>query len=154
MPTHYETFLSSIKATMGEISNIGKVHDYQRLFLDLPAMFAQFKTTVGGVEQIRGWCITREATKAKTQQAKKGIMRSYEFVIRGYMAIDDSTATEKEFQVLVENILDTFDATPDLFGTAWDLAPAELEILETHRFGSVLCHFARIRLRVYKPVNM
>lgn len=125
------------------VSNIGKVYDYERWNVNWGAFINLFKSTTHN--QIRGAEIGR---KAPVTFEKDGI-RTHTYFIRMYMAVDDSAATEKTFNTLVDTVVDTFAANLNLNAAANGSEYIQVDALDTRTFGSVLCHFAELTLTVY-----
>ena len=133
-----------IKAILLATSGVGtKVHDYERWAKTWEDYLAFFKSN--GL--IKGWTITRTAT-SEAKSTTTTNMRTHTFLIRGYYSLDDSAATEKTFQNVIEAIATAFRADPTLNGTAFDSDPLQVDIVGNVMFGSVLCHFCELRLLV------
>ena len=129
------------------VTNVGKVYDRLRLttewsyeqFLDL------FKVNIGGIEQIRGWMI--EYKNFETDDSFQCFTRKHEYVINGFMRVNDERASEKEFATLVETVSDTLDADSTVHAHS-DSDPAQLGVFEVRLFGNVACHYAEITQKV------
>jgi len=133
-----------IKAILLATSGVGaKVHDYERWAKTWEDYLAFFKSN--GL--IKGWTITRTAT-SEAKSTTTTNMRTHTFLIRGYYSLDDSAATEKTFQNVIEAIATAFRADPTLNGTAFDSDPLQVDLVGNVMFGSVLCHFCELRLLV------
>ncbi len=153
MANRYLSILADVKTNLDSVIDIGKTYDYERWLKDWTKFINLFKSENHG--QIRGWEITRAA--APEHQAG-AFFRHHKFVIRGYMAIKDSDATDKTFQELVEEVCAKFRTAAD--GTAWFYgdgdqsgdAPAQVETIEARTFGGVLCHYAEIKLTVTERI--
>ena len=141
----------AILATITAVDAGGKAHGYARWSADWNAFLALFKSG----SQIRGWSVSREATA--TRQATAGeVEKAHVFVIRGIMGLQDAAATETTFQALLDSLQDAFLADDRLGGACDTLSPdwgplagaagAQVSVVETRMFGSVLCHYAELRL--------
>jgi hypothetical protein len=151
------TIRAQVYAIINAITNIGKVYDYERWAADWTTFINLFKTTISGVEQIRGWEIGRRAApesgvtpEATIQQTDK----QHVFLIRGYMGVNDAAATEKTFNSLCESISDAFRGKLTLNDTAMDHDFIQAEIIEHRLFGGVLCHYAELSLTVHETKNI
>lgn len=123
------------------VSRIGKVYDYERLAVDWAKFIRLFKYK----NKILGWEIgRRSATEDSTS------VKTYKFVIRGYMGVKDSAATEKTFNALVESVAAAFRADKDLSGAALGHGYIQVETIDMRTFGSVLCHYAEMSIEVYE----
>lgn len=137
------------------ISNIGKVYDYERWAADWTAFINLFKATIGGVEQIRGWEISRKSASEKqivikTVGASQMFEDSHVYAIKGYLRVNDSEASEKVFNLLIENIKSAFRENRNLNGKAQRHDLIQAPLIETRIFGDVLCHCAELNLTVYE----
>jgi len=133
-----------IKAILLATSGVGtKVHDYERYAKTWEEYLAFFKSD--GL--IKGWTITRTSTP-EVKSTTTTNMRTHTFLIRGYFSLDDSAATEKTFQNIIEAIATAFRVKPTLNGKAFDSEPLQVDTVGMVMFGSVLCHFCELRLLV------
>jgi hypothetical protein len=127
-----------IKTVVEGVANVGIVHDYERWANDWSVFLDRYKTTVGATTVIRGWTITCASW------SQDHASRAYTFKIRGIFGLDDSAASEKTAIGLVEDVCEALNLSSD-----WDEGEgAELTVFEPRMFGSVLCHYAEITLRV------
>lgn len=143
---------TAIYEVLDNIAGIGIVHDYERWSADWSRYLDLFTTQIGGIRQVRGWTIGYSGTAESDQvQLDGGELRSSRWVVRGYMGWDDSRETEKDFQDLVEDVLDALDdESTTLHDPAdyYDIGPATAPVVEARVFGSVLCHYCEIILTV------
>ena len=146
---------TQIYAILGAVTDVGKVYDYERWAADWATFINLFKTTIAGVDQIRGWEIGRRSVKEQRITlgiSSSGNEKSHGFLIRGYMRVNDSEASEKIFNALVEAIADAFRANRKLNATAERHDFIQAEIIEFRLFGGVLCHYAELSLTVYERI--
>jgi hypothetical protein len=146
---------TQIYTILGAVTDIGKVYDYERWAADWPTFINLFKTTIGTVDQIRGWEIGRRSVKEQRITlgiASSGNEKAHGFLIRGYMRVNDAEASEKIFNALIESIATAFRANRKLNDTAKDHDFIQAEIIEFRLFGGVLCHYAELSLTVYERV--
>lgn len=149
----YSTILANIKSTVEGVSGIGKVYDYERFAANWGNMLALFKTT-GNI--IHGWTVSRIATPRRYNTIGRDPERAYVFRLRGVYGLDDSAASEKTFQGIINLVADAFDDNMTLNGACVSLAPdwgpmadqAGLQVVEidVRAFGNVLCHHADCRI--------
>lgn len=142
---------AAIVAELNAITDIGIVHDYERY----AAREGDFRTLYlydlgAGGQQIRGWYVRRLST-VQTREVMGSHEDIHRWLIRGFMAIDDATASEKTFDTLIEAIRERFRANNNLGGLiasvySPDGKGVELEESQPVLFGGVLCHSARFRL--------
>jgi hypothetical protein len=96
------------------------------------------------------------ATEAVTGEwDKKSLhVKTYSIVIRGYYGVDDAAASEKTARALSEDVLEKFEAYPNLDGAlevgyyTADGLPS-LVVFEPRSYGGVLCHYSEIRFEVW-----
>lgn len=145
------TCLAQVKSILEGVTDKGIVHDYSRWARDWGNFLDLFKVS-SPTDQIRGWEITRTSTPEVTETSRTN-KQTHSFTIRGYMSLDDSAATEKVFQALVESVADAFRNKPDLNGVALNVSPLQRDVVDFRMFGSVLCHFAECTLNVEEEVQ-
>ena len=141
----FKKLLLALERVVSAVDKVGVVHTFERYAADPDTFDSLFRTTVGNRKQIRAWTITRNATSAVASQFDK-VTRTYTYTVRGYMGYEDKTATELEFQELIELVMDALDQQDDLDETAvlYSVGPSQLRTLELRQFGSVLVHYAEI----------
>ncbi|MBI3089276.1 MAG: hypothetical protein HYY96_01300 [Candidatus Tectomicrobia bacterium] len=144
----YTTALAQIKAVLQGVTGIGTVHDYARWNVD----DASFSTLFVSSSIINFWTITRRET-AERWDAVQHVVRRHTYLLRGYYGIDDSAATEKTFQSLVESVMTAFRTKTTLNNVAELVQPPQLEKLDAERFSGLLVHHARVKLLVEERVQ-
>jgi hypothetical protein len=137
------------------IPDIGMVHDYERWAVDWSKFISFFKTTIGGIPQVRGWEIGRKS--AAEEKIILGINNNanqitHNYRITGYMSIQDSAATEKTFTALLEAISAAFRADMTLNGACIYHQFIQHEMIDARMFGDVLCHYAEMFLAVVERI--
>ena len=156
MASKYLEIIADIKGKMESVPDIGKVYDYYRWNADFARFVQLFSYTpsTGGLH-IRGWEITR---KAAPEHKRGAWFRHHKFTLTGYMGLKDDAATDKVFQVLVDDVCELFRNTAG--GATWDYmdgeapenSPAQTPLITPRMFGSVLCHVAEIDLSVQERI--
>lgn len=142
---------TAIRDVVAAVANTGVVHTYERYAKDMAALKALYQTAPNG--PLCGWYVRRE----NTREVGIAIPRYVEVVqwrLQGFMALDDSAASELVFDDSIEGIRDAFRADTHLGGLVTKLgvlgATAErgvqLDDAGPVMFAGVLCHAARIRL--------
>jgi hypothetical protein len=140
---------TQIYTILNAVTNVGKVYDYERWTADWTTFINLFKTTISGIDQIRGWEIGRRSAKEERQTLGAND-RDHTFIIRGYLGLNDAAATEKTMNNLVEAIAAAFRANLTLNGAAVQGHDyLQIDLIEARTFGSVLCHYAELRLNVH-----
>lgn len=135
---------TGIYTILNAVTDVGKVYDYERWAKDWGTFINLFKTTISGKAQIRGWEIKRKAAKEDATNAKTHI-----YGINGYMGVDDSAASEKTFNAVIEAIATAFRADKTLNKAVLGHDFIQVELIEPRMFASVLCHCAELSLVVY-----
>ena len=144
---------AQIKTILEAVTNIGKVYDYERWSADWTAFINLFKITVSGVDQIRGWEISRRSVGEKKVVIGVGSLAHEDdhlFIIKGYMSVKDASATEKTFNTLIESIKTAFRANPNLNATCERHGRIQAPVIDFRIFGDVFCHYAELNLTVYE----
>ena len=150
----YSGILAEIKSTIEGVTGVEKVHDYLRW----AKHWNDFLTLLqDSSDVIHGYMIGRIA--APSRQVTMGEKEvAHVFQIVGLYGLQDSAASEKTFQAVLDLIVDAFDANDNLSGECdtlypdWgpmaDAAGLQISLVENRMFGSVLCHYAELRLQV------
>lgn len=149
----------AIRARVAAVANIGAVNDYERYTDQMSALRTLYVASIGGSDQLRGWHIRRLRKNESYIDLERWVVVNH-WQIRGFMALDDATGTEKTFDNLVEAVCDAFDTTPTLVAepnyaeVILDEESAGVQVPESGpvMFAGVLCHSARLTLatRHYK----
>lgn len=142
----YETILAKIKSEIEEISLIGVVHAYRRYSKDWTTFLSLYRPT--GKTYIRGWEISRTATSEIYDDVNITSRRTYTFLIRGWMQLEDADNSEDAFQDFLELICDKFRGNPTLDGVVTLVNPIQITLVEQRPFSSVLCHYAELELSI------
>jgi hypothetical protein len=149
MPT-VEQIRTAIGATLADIAGVGQVHDYERYSKNMADFAALYRTTVGGVAQIRGWNIRRLSRRALSTDLGRTIVTTT-WRLNAYMSLDDAAESEKAFDTLVDAAVAAFKQDETLGGVVdatvvADVAGLQVEDAGPVMFGGVLCHAARCTL--------
>lgn len=153
-----ETIRAAILAVVRAVPDIGWVHDRERYLREEGKFKALYLVDrPGGKQQVRGWWIRRSATEERTINLARTVSVDT-WTLRGYMALEDDSATELEFDGLVEAIRDAVrvDGT---FGGVCDLNPLDdetegVQVMDAGpvMFCGVLCHSAVLQLRTWSYI--
>jgi hypothetical protein len=146
---------TQIYTILSAVTNVGKVYDYERWAANWNTFIDLFKTTISGVDQIRGWEISRRSVGEKQVVITIGSQAhedDHTYIIRGYMGVSDSAATEKAFNALIESVRTAFRTNKNLNGTCERHGRVQVAVIEARTFGSVLCHYAELSLTVYERI--
>ncbi len=139
---------AQIKATLQGVADIGQVHDYDRWEINWDGFLTLFKATVGGVDQIRGWTIHSQSDASGYPGTNNVGQFEHLFLLRGYLGLKDSSATEKTFDDLVEAVQKAFMGNYTLNGSAMNAEPPQIMVKEARQMSDMLVHYAEIQLRV------
>jgi len=137
---------AEIATILGSVTDIGKVHSYERFVADMAKFIELFKTTIGGVPQIRGWEIGR---KGPFEDIEQRTINQLTYSIKGYMGLQDAAATELAFSLIIEDVRTKFRDNLTLNGKANGHDGLKGDVLEVRMFGNVLCHYVEMTLTVY-----
>ena len=150
---------TQIKTILEGVTGIGVVHDYERWAKD----WSQFLTFFKSGSVINGWTVTRTRTEERALCGNQN-EQVHVFVIRGYYAVDDSAATEKTFQDLIETIRTTFRTNYTLNGACETTNPEwgsmagksgiQADVIEPRMFFGVLCHYCELSLGAQELVDL
>ena len=142
------TIRTEIKTILETISNVDNVHDYKRY----THSWADYKELFVENSKVNTWEIVRESFESFVEASNNVNRTRHNFVIRGFYAVQDETASEKIFQDIVEEIRVIFRDKPRLNDKA-ELVFFSPDNPFTGAFsydylGAVLCHIAELRLTI------
>lgn len=147
MATITSQIRARIKARLEAITpSIGIVHDRERWAAQWSDFLALMKHEDTGT--LRGWTITREISPGQ-REAPAEALRFPVYVVRGYWGLADATSSEISFDDAVETVQDQLGADVTLGGIADHVEEPQLRVMEPRMYGSVLCHYAEIAVRVH-----
>jgi prophage DNA circulation protein len=149
------TVRAALLALVTAVPAIGRVHDRERYVRD-EAKFRElylFRLPTG-VQQLRGWWLRRAATMERSLGVGRNV-EVHTWQVRGYMALEDDTATEHAFDELIEALRDAVRANAELGGVCQQ-GPIDdntdgLQVVESGPvlFCGVLCHSALLQLKTW-----
>ncbi len=139
---------AQIKTILQGVADIGQIHDYDRWEIDWDRFLSLFKATVGGTDQIRGWTIHAQSGELTYPGTNNVGELEHLFLIRGYLSLKDSSATEKTFDDLVEAAQKAFMGNTTLNGSATLAEPPRVMLKEARQLSDILVHYAELQLRV------
>lgn len=131
---------AALKTLLESVPGSGMVHDYERFATDSAGFLALFRDGTG---KIFGWEITRTAIARPEKSAGKYRFTA-DYRAKGYYGLQDSVATEKAFNLILDAILAKL-LGKKIAGVQGYLA-AGAENIGTRVFGNVLCHYAEISI--------
>lgn len=149
--SHVALVRSALADLIASVPDVGRVHAYQRFASREADMRALYVASVAGADQLRGWFVTRTATRERAFTVATTVQR-VSWAIVGYMALADGDASELAFDGLVEAIRAAWRVNPTLSGLVAPVASDEeagiqVDELATVLFCGVLCHQARLSLK-------
>lgn len=141
---------NAIATRMRAVPNVGQVYDYQRYDKNIEALQALYRSTIGGVDQVRSWFIWRFATDRQSPQLGRYVI-THTWRIRGYQSLSDAVASEKTFDDLIETMAAGFRDDESLGGVVASTvteraAGLQLDEQAPVMFAGVLCHMASMTL--------
>lgn len=167
--SNYKAIGEAIAAEVALVSNIGRLHTFQRWARDIHRYLEHFEwDPPTGSDQIRGWLLTRESAREElgsfASNAPGGFVpaglnrRTHTFLLFGIMSLEDSTSSELTFQDLVEAVCDRFRTNDALrlsgtIASLERLVPPQVDRIDIRTFGSVLCHTVEIRIQAIERIT-
>jgi hypothetical protein len=153
------TIRAHLKTVMESVDDIGQVHDYERWLDDWGGLLTLMQTQVDGIDQLRGWFITLESWEQRQIAfmgggADETRLVQYNYRLRGFMAVDDSEATEKTFAALAFSLADALEADTTLQGDVLERETPVVEggLMDYRMFAGVLCHYFELRVHPQEVV--
>lgn len=159
--SHLAVIRTAIVATLAAVPQVGVVHAYER-YVRGDNKFKQLYlyTPPGGEQQLRGWWVRRVGTVESSPNVSPRTRNVHTWRLRGYMALNDESASELVFDELVEAVRDAVRADPTFGGVA-DLGPlndgdntdgAQVVDVGPVLFCGVLCHSALLEIRTWSEL--
>jgi len=139
----YAQIRAAIKSVMESVPGVGAVYDYLRWTAD-PATYEALFVSGG---HVRFWTISR-ASVDDARRYTEQVDEVHTVVLRGYLGLDDASASEKTFQDLVDSVRAALRENYTLGGAAWNSGPEMHTAVEHRQFGDVLCHYCEITFPV------
>ena len=150
------TIRAAIVAAAAAVPDMGQVHAYERYVRgDIKFQELYLVDLPDGSQQLRGWWLRRKGT----EEMAGPIGRSadvHTWQLRGYMSLQDESASELAFDELIEGFRDAVRADPT-FGGVCEPVPYKAGQPEGVRvqdagpvmFCGVLCHSAVLELQTW-----
>lgn len=144
--TTLATIRAAIKSKLEGVTGIGQVHDYERYSKNT----GDFKTFYLDTNKILGWHIRRLSNKQTRPYLGRWVIVN-EWRLRGFRSLDDSAATEKTFDDLIEAITTAFKADDTLGGVIDTMVldnGTGISLLKSQpvMLAGILCHAAELQL--------
>ena len=142
------TVRAQVKTVIEAVSNIGTVHDYERYSKDWSTYKDFFKSgsVINFTQILRPSFIRTVEGSDATERV------THNFLFKGAYSLDDSMATEKTCQDLVEGICQAFRDKPKLQDTAEVVIYPITGRLFNGMFGNVLCHIYEIEVSIRERI--
>lgn len=134
----------ALKTILEGIGGVANVYDVVRNW-KTEKEFRKAARTASG--EIQFWLLTRESTEAR-DLGPQLTSRRHTIALHGYYGVNDSAASEKTFQALVESVAAVVGADRRLNSTARHSGPAQVRTVDFRVLSNVLCHHAELALEV------
>ena len=142
---------TALCALLASVPDIGHVYAFERYARE-EAKFRELY--IDHNNQLRGWHVRRAATQERTLGIGRTLVK-HTWRVRGYMALNDTLASELVFDTLIEALRDVVRADPGLGGLCQQ-NPADdgddgLQVIDSSPalFCGVLCHTATLELSTW-----
>ncbi len=144
---------AQIKVILSAVANIGNVYDTKRYYNNQADRLTIMKTTIGSVDQVRAWMISREGQPESNQvllglTASNGREIIHKYVIEGWIGLKDSSTTELTLNALLDLIEDTFADNRTLNSTCFYHEGIIIDKIDTVDMTGILCNHCELSLRV------
>jgi hypothetical protein len=136
--TTYRALGDWLTAQLATIPAIGLVHPYERLTVEPDLASGVF----GDSQALRAWTLTRESVQHERAPGLE-TQAQERLVLRGFLSVDDTQASELVFQDLLEQIAALLRPVHTV-GAFDRIGPLQIEEVAHSRVGQThLCHFAQ-----------
>lgn len=141
----YDQVVDAVVTELQAITDIGQVYNRRRFLENEIDVKTAFKTTVGGTDVIRGWEVSRRRVAQTGGSFAEHVERTDTVEITGWHSLDDSAATERSFQQLVDEVLGNLASTnwdPNPLGVSavYATLPPRVTVFDEVMFAGYLCH--------------
>lgn len=148
--SEHATIRAAIVAKLKTVAGIGQVYAYERY----AKTDKDFRDIYAAKDRVLGWHVRRVARREDAENNE--VMTDWE--IRGFMSLEDASASELDFDTLVDAIGDAWRADPTLgrvvlYPRDEGLVVPELADAGPALFAGVLCHSARLKLTTRHAVD-
>lgn len=142
---------TKLAAVVATVSAAGAVHARMRL----AAAEAEVKSLFASGGAIKFWAISLadDNPYSERRNPARHAIGTYRFSLHGFLAVDDSAATEATFAVTVEQVLSAFRNDKKLGNSVIESGPAEWKESAYRTFAGVLVHYARVEIAVVEQVE-
>jgi hypothetical protein len=146
----YITIADAVAVRLAQVTNIGKVHTFQRN-INKPEVFKEkcFDPAQG---RIATWMLSRES-RSDRQAANVSNEIQHAVKLRGYMAVEDNAETELIFQKVVDAVCEAFRPQTSLGGIAELILPVQVPTIAYIELHGVLCHYAECTLTIQEYIS-
>ena len=159
---------AAIKTVLDAVTNIGATHDYERFADDWETLITLYQVDIGTdpvVSQLRGWNVSLAGIEPHEQETFGGpgatgtVEINYDYRLRGYMAVDDASGSEKTFVTLTMALITDLDAAATLHSSNTEDGangsfygpPVSSGRFDFRTFSDVLVHYVELQ-QVLKEV--
>jgi hypothetical protein len=150
--SNWTAVVSRVVSQMQAITDIGNVFNRLKLVTDDDSANAIMDATLStGEQKPRVWMVHLGAMKSKWAESSGTLDWKRTVVIEGFLAFEDSGASELVAMSLAESVIRALAAdfrATKLGGTVLDAQPPELLNSEPRLFGFVLAHYIQISMVV------
>ncbi|ABE50956.1 hypothetical protein [Methylobacillus flagellatus] len=145
----HQAILQAIVNKLRTVQDVGQVHDYERWSRNESGFKAHYEYTLNGEQIILGWNVQRVASPQSRQNLRYDVRN--EWKITGFRTLNDTTASGKQFNLLIDDIRDAFNQDANLGGVVTSLegdgvSGIQLISFRPVMFAGVLSHEAVLSL--------
>lgn len=141
---------AEIKTILETVTDLGIVHDYDRWTVR-PEQFVTLYKDANN--KINACSIHRRSCAEERETTGPRYRVMHEYIITCYYGLDDSEATAKTFNAILEDIKSAFRATYDLNGKAQKHDLVQIDTIADMMFSDYMVHYAELSLLVYEEIN-
>ena len=148
----YLEITAAIAQKLDEVEGIknggANIYEYQRLITSVDKLKTFCKTNE---DKLHAWMISRKSIRS-FHTANGEATLYFNYLIRGYMGVNDGRKTEHEFNIIIERVCDAFRQDQDLYdkvkpgnisGHGLEVGLPDVEI-DYRMFGDILVHFCEM----------
>jgi hypothetical protein len=155
---------AKVLAAIDTVTNVGATYDYERFADDWTTLLTLYQVTIGGVDQLRGWTIALQGTESEMigfgLSGTEVEQVTYRVKVRGLLRVNDASESQKTFEALILAVKAALETSTALHDNdlskgasgRWAMDPVQMPLIDMRVFGTVLCHYGELDLRIVEVI--
>lgn len=149
--TDYREIVYAIQRRVASLPDAGHVHPTRFYSTNTKELRAAFFDETQ--QRLCGWTITRENIADEEVATNSENERSYRFVLRGFLGLQNDSETDILFHQRADAICDDFWQQRDLGGLCEVTKPVQGRLFDLIWFAESFCHYCELVLEVKEYIT-